>query len=208
MHTVNANQPSKTARDWHAPSCFGCGTKNSHGLKAEFPFDEENGEVAFEYNPSEWMEGAPHHVHGGILASLLDEAQGVLCFHIGHTVMTDELQVKYHLATTLYEPFRVRCWLTAVRRRRMYTRATIHSLDGKLLASSRAVWYVLPDRVMRRMFKDRFDPAEETRVKDILEANRKRAKNIRRHLRKTKTGESRASSKLTQEKGSTQSHPV
>lgn len=175
--------PSFTARDWHHRNCYGCGPENPHGLHATFPFDEETGEVHFVYSPENHMEGAPGFVHGGIIASILDEAQGVLCFHIGHAVMTNELKIKYHIATPLDQDFKVRCWLTAVRKRRMYTRATIHSTDDRLLVSSSATWYVLPERFMRRKFQSGFPPEEEKRVSSILEANRKRARKIRHRLR-------------------------
>ncbi len=181
---LNSNIPSLNSHDWHHTNCFGCGVKNNHGLHQDFPFDEKTGEVKFSFRAEEFMEGAPGYVHGGIIASILDEAQGVLCFHIGHAVMTDQLNMKYHFATSLNEEIQIRCWLTAVRKRRLYTKATIHNKDGKLLVSSRAVWYVLPERFMRKKFQHGFPPEEEQRITKTLEANRKRAKSIRKRIKR------------------------
>ncbi len=152
----------------------------------DFPFDEERGEVSFAFTSNENMQGAPGFVHGGIIASLLDEAQGVLCFHIGHAVMTSDLHIKYHNATPAGEEIYFRCWLTAVRRRRLYTRATVHDRAGRLLVSSRAIWYALPERFMRRKFQDGFPEEESARISSILEANRRRAKAIRKKIRQEK----------------------
>lgn len=177
--------PSETARDWHHSNCYGCGADNSKGLHALFPFHEETGEVRFKYAVGENFEGAPGFVHGGVLAALLDEAQGTLCYHVGHFVMTEQLHMKYHKASPLGKELTFRAWLTAVRKRRLYTRASIHLESGELLATSSASWYVLPERVLQKLFSDRFSAEDSARNQTILEANRKRAREIRRRLRKT-----------------------
>lgn len=173
---------SLTGRDWHHPNCFGCGASNARGLHADFAFDETSGEVRFEYTVAHDFEGAPGFTHGGILASILDEAQGCLCFHVGHVVMTEKLHLNYHHATPLGQPIQVRAWLTAVRRRRLHTRATLTGKNGELYVSSSASWYVLPERMTRRMFSGHDQLAQLETSRDLLEVNRRRAKEIRRRL--------------------------
>ena len=177
-----AGRASLVSQDWHHLQCYGCGPDNPVGLHASFPFDEATGEVRFEYTVPAPFVGAPGYVHGGVLAALMDEAQGVLCFHVGHPVMTEKLQTSYHKATELGQPFLVRAWLTAVRKRRLYTRATIHGTDGVLRVSSRASWYSFPERLMRRMFHDG-DEERFQKVIAFLEPNRRRARKIRQRLR-------------------------
>jgi len=175
-------KPSQKGQDWHLPACYGCGPENEHGLEASFAFDEESGEVRFNYQAKPFALGAPGFVHGGVLATIMDEAQGVLCFHVGHMVMTDRLSMKYHKATSLFHPFQVRSWLTAVRKKRLYTRGTIHSMEGELLVSSTAVWYMLNERIAGRLFRHG-DRMNFDRLKLIMEANRRRARQIRQRLR-------------------------
>ena len=176
--------PSQTGRDWHHPNCFGCGEDNTRGLKADFRFDSETGEVRFEYIPDKFLEGAPGYTHGGILASLLDEAQGVLCFHLGHFVMTNELNINYIHAVPLDKPVVIRAWLTAVRKRRLHTRAEIVSAaDGDILCKSRAKWYIMPERVYRRMFGDKMHLDE---IALVLSENKKRTREIRKKLKEKK----------------------
>lgn len=180
---MSAHLPSQTGQDWHHGMCFGCGPENPRGLHADFRFDEKTGEVQFEYTTTRFHEGAPGFVHGGVLASLLDEAQGVLCFHIGHVVMTDHLQIKYHKATPIETPVSVNCKITSVRKRRIFTRATLALPGGEVLVTSKARWYVLSEKIIDRMFRTHYSNEDKERLKEILEANRKRARAIRLRLR-------------------------
>jgi acyl-coenzyme A thioesterase PaaI-like protein len=176
---------STTGRDWHHVNCFGCGENNPRGLRAEFPYHEETGEVRFTFQVDKYYEGAPGFVHGGVLAALLDEAQGVVCFHAGHFVMTDQLYVKYNKATPLTEEIHVRAWITKVAKRRLYTKATIiDPRTNEILASSKARWYDMPERVYSRMFHR--SPLAIDRLKLMLEENKKRGKNLRQNLKKNK----------------------
>lgn len=176
-----------SSTDLHSPQCYGCGSASEHGLRADFRFDEQSGEVRFDYDPRPWQRGAPGFVHGGVLASILDEAQGNLCYHVGHAVMTDQLHMKYHRATPLDQPLNVRAWITAVRKRRLYTRAVIHS-GGELRVSSSASWYLLPERLMERLFGAHAQHEDHRRMLGLLEANRKRARGIRRRIRRDSAG--------------------
>ncbi|TGM95527.1 PaaI family thioesterase [Leptospira dzoumogneensis] len=176
---------SQNGQDWHHKNCFGCGPENKRGLHASFPFHEPSGEVRFTWTIDKDFEGAPGYAHGGALATLLDESQGVLCFHLGHFVMTDQLYMRYYKACPLGEELEVRCWVTMVRRRRLYTKGTVHlKKTGELLLSSKARWYDMPDRVFSRMFQGTAFPVDI--ILKVLEENQKRGKEIRKRLKKEK----------------------
>ena len=74
--------------------CFGCSPTNAAGLRLQF-FETDDG-VEVEYCAPTHMEGAPGVVHGGIQATLLDEA---LCMtahaKVGTSVVTGELTIRY-----------------------------------------------------------------------------------------------------------------
>jgi acyl-coenzyme A thioesterase PaaI-like protein len=177
------HKPSSIGQDWHHTNCFGCGPENGRGLHAEFPFDHETGEVRFKFVFEKFYEGAPGYVHGGILAALLDEAQGVTCFHAGHFVMTDQLFVKYDKACPLGEEVECRAWITIAKNKRLYTKATIISpLTGDVFATSKARWYNMKEKIFMRMFHR--SPLKMERLKKILELNKKRGKELRKKLRK------------------------
>lgn len=178
-------QPSLTGQDWHHKNCFGCGPDNFKGLHADFRFNPENGEVLFRYTFGKSYEGAPGYTHGGVMASLLDEAQGVVCFHAGHFVMTDQLYVKYDKACPLSEEIECRAWITMAKKRRLYTKATIQLVrTGEILAHSKARWYNMPEKTYTRMFHR--SPLGIERLKAQLEVNQKRGKEIRKKIKSTK----------------------
>ncbi|HMV42743.1 MAG TPA: PaaI family thioesterase [Leptospiraceae bacterium] len=182
LHNVG---PSLIGQDWHHTNCFGCGPDNSRGLHADFPFDAQAGEVRFKFVFEKFYEGAPGFVHGGILASLLDEAQGVMCFHAGHFVMTDQLFVKYDKACPLEEEVECRAWITIAKNRRLYTKATIHSpTTGEIYAHSKARWYNMKEKVFMKMFHR--SPLRMERLKHILDLNKKRGKEIRKKIKSQK----------------------
>ncbi|MEM7179884.1 MAG: PaaI family thioesterase [Spirochaetota bacterium] len=172
---------SQNSQDWHHLNCYACGPANKLSLHADFLFDEATGEVRFTYKTFAEHEGAPDCVHGGVLATLLDESQGVLCFHLGHFVMTDQLSLKYHKASPLQEKLTIRAWLSSVRKRRMYTKGTIHSQSGELLVSSKAKWYVFPEKAIARKFQ--LSTLRVEHLCKVMEENRKRGKAIRRRLK-------------------------
>ncbi|MCB1192159.1 MAG: PaaI family thioesterase [Leptospiraceae bacterium] len=178
-------QASKVSQDLHPEDCFVCGLENDKSLKATIQFDEENGEVKFTHSFQGHELGAPGRkrlVHGGAIAALLDEAQGVLAHHIGHIVMTDQLHLRYHKATPIEESVEIHAWITTVRKRRLYTRATMKNKEGEILVSSSGRWYLLPDRMIERINKESeklingFQPG-------LIEANRSRFKSIRKRKR-------------------------
>ncbi|MCB1156144.1 MAG: PaaI family thioesterase [Leptospiraceae bacterium] len=182
MEKKDIVKPSRIAPDLHPDDCYVCGRENFASLKASILFDEENGEVKFTHNFLGHEKGAPGKrrlVHGGAIAALLDEAQGVLAHHIGHIVMTDQLYLRYHKATPLEEVVEVHAWITTVRKRRLYTRATLKSAQGEVLVSSSGRWYLLPDRMIDRINKDS-DELVKGFQKELIEVNRSRAKEIRK----------------------------
>lgn len=165
--------------DIHHENCFGCGQNNPHGLHIPSTFDIENQKVRFEYTLEDYMEGAPRYAHGGLLATLLDEAQGVLCHHLGFFVMTDSLEVKYRRAVPLGTSVFVEARLTMRRRKRLYSEAWICSKEsGEKMVESKARWYILPEKVLaRKLYADAIKKEEIDLIHMALEVNRERKKN-------------------------------
>jgi uncharacterized protein (TIGR00369 family) len=59
----------------NSKNCFVCGLKNAFGLHAEF-FEVDQGEVRAVFTPGDLHQGYPGRLHGGLAASVLDEAIG------------------------------------------------------------------------------------------------------------------------------------
>jgi len=172
-------EASFVGQQLHHDNCFGCGALNNYSFHIPSSFDEEIGEVKFHFQLRREHEGAPGYAHGGALAVILDETQGVLCHHLGHFVMTDGFSIKYHKATPLYRDLVVSAWLTSARSKRLYTKARI-MLGDEVLVESKIKWYIIPERLFERRFGGQ---GMDNRLKNFLEPNRARAKEIRRRLR-------------------------
>jgi uncharacterized protein (TIGR00369 family) len=91
MSECHIKQPS-------ANNCFVCGRHNEAGLHMHF-YDDDHDTVCSEHTIDKRYEGYPGIVHGGILASILDEAVGRVAM-VGdhhHFMMTVNMKVQYRL---------------------------------------------------------------------------------------------------------------
>ena len=174
---INVNYTSPRI---HGLYCFGCGPLNQSGINTNFSFNEESGEVYFTYRVPKNFQGGPGYVHGGILSSLLDEAQGSMCHYLGYLVMTHHLLLKYHKAAPIEKEFVVRARLKRLNKKRIYTVGSIESEESGLHVSSRASWYILSEKIVHRMFSQqenkRNDDFTVKMVYERLEVYRNKAK--------------------------------
>ena len=77
-----------------ASSCFGCSTTNPVGLRLRF--FRQGDEVVSRYRAHAHLCGAPGIVHGGILATIIDEVScAAAVFVRGTHAVTGELTVRY-----------------------------------------------------------------------------------------------------------------
>ncbi len=83
--------------------------------------------------------GAPGLVHGGIVATLLDEILGHAAISGGASVVTATLQIRYHAPTPLHVPLRCEGWLVEQSGRRYKLKGhVLHA--GKRTASAEGVF--------------------------------------------------------------------
>lgn len=75
--------------------CFVCGEKNAAGLKLCIRTDAERGESAADVTFPEHFQGWAKIVHGGLLATVLDEAMIYAAGAKGLKCVTGEMTVRY-----------------------------------------------------------------------------------------------------------------
>lgn len=90
--------------------CFGCSKSNPHGLHLRFFRNEDRrDEVVAEVTVPDRFHGAPGIVHGGIVATVLDEIScAAAVFLAGSRVVTGELQVRYERPCPVERPLTAR----------------------------------------------------------------------------------------------------
>ena len=75
--------------------CFGCGPENETGLQLKFKLNQETQRFVCRFKLPARFEGPPSHAHGGIIATILDEAMGKVSKLRGITAVTGQMSVTY-----------------------------------------------------------------------------------------------------------------
>ena len=126
--------------------CFVCGIENPVGLHLAF-YDGADGEVACDVTLPERYQGYPGVVHGGIVASMLDEVAGRAAMHGDTTrfMMTAKLDIRYRKPVPVGQRLRLVGRLENRRGRLATVRGEIWLPDGSLGAEAEALLSDIPD---------------------------------------------------------------
>src|SRR5581483_6448171 len=87
--------------------CFGCGKDNLHGMHLRFSLDRERRRFVCNFRLTRRYTGPPGHCHGGIIATILDEAMSKLSKLRDVVAATSQMQVEYLRPVPLSRPLRV-----------------------------------------------------------------------------------------------------
>ncbi len=88
-------------------------------------------------------EGPPGCGHGGSIASVLDDSMGTTAWASGHRVVALNLNVNFRSFIPLESRNRIECWVDRVEGRKVYTKGTLSSADGKVLAESEGLFLMI-----------------------------------------------------------------
>jgi acyl-coenzyme A thioesterase PaaI-like protein len=125
--------------------CFACGAHNERGLLMEFR--REGDRAVCDYTPCDYQQGYPGRLHGGIVATLIDEAMGWAVYGASQWGATARLNVRYRRPVPLDGPLHVEAWVTATKSRLIELRAEVRDTGGVLLAEGEGVFMKLDTRM-------------------------------------------------------------
>lgn len=109
--------------------CFACGPANPHGLKLSgFRFDGSC--YSFDWIPPRFAQGWHGVVHGGIIATVLDEAMTRLLWEAGTPAVTAELTVRFIRPLRTGSPTRVEARMAGRRKKLHIMQAEIKDDEG------------------------------------------------------------------------------
>jgi acyl-coenzyme A thioesterase PaaI-like protein len=134
-------------RHSHLPLCFGCGADNEHAVGIQLVADEGAALGRVHFGPEH--QGAPGLVHGGLLATLVDETMGAIVHGGKVTRVTAEMTLRYRRPTPVGTDLGCRATLGEVDGRRFTVLATITTADAEddVLVEGEAVYVLLrPER--------------------------------------------------------------
>jgi acyl-coenzyme A thioesterase PaaI-like protein len=129
--------------------CFGCGVRNPHGLKLDFHIEGQRS-VA-EFQPRAEHQGYPGLVHGGLIATALDEAMGWAMYTLGVWAVTGKMEVKYRQPLPLDSKVTVSGEVIRNRGRWLEVRGEVRGAGGKLIAESHGLFMRLPQERVAEM---------------------------------------------------------
>ena len=135
--------------------CFACGKNNSQGMHLRFTYDEERDLFVCRFRLGKRYTGPPGHAHGGIIATILDEAMGKVN-KLRHVVaLTSTITVDYLKPVPLNKPLRAESREVRVRERYHTNAAEILNQKGEVLAKSTGVFIAIDPGKMFAKFVDR-----------------------------------------------------
>jgi uncharacterized protein (TIGR00369 family) len=135
--------------------CFGCGTNNPDGMRLRFTYDEDRDRFVCRFRLSKRYTGPPGHCHGGIIATILDEAMGKVN-KLRHVIaVTVEMTVTYVKPVPLNKPLRVESREESVQGRKHTNIAEILDDKNEVLARGRALFIAIDAEKMFGKFVER-----------------------------------------------------
>jgi len=131
-------------------TCFLCGRENDFGLKMCWYNDPENNQITGTVVVPEQFNGYPGIVHGGIVASILDETAGrsvLLNGNFDELYVTLKLEVSYRQPTPTNVPLTAVGKLVRRRSRTAQVTAELRLPDGTVTAECTALLALPPDEI-------------------------------------------------------------
>jgi uncharacterized protein (TIGR00369 family) len=134
--------------------CFACGPDNPDGMRLKFTLDEARQTFACRFRLSKRYSGPPGHCHGGIIATILDDAMGKVNKLRNVVALTREMTVEYLKPVPLRTALRVEGREVSVQGRQHINTAEITNEKGEILARSRGVFIVIdPEKMFAKFVK-------------------------------------------------------
>jgi uncharacterized protein (TIGR00369 family) len=119
--------------------CFGCGQANPIGLHLEFLLAEDHSVVCHTAVP-DTFEGPVGYVHGGIIATLLDETMSKSVRARGITAMTRNMEIDYLRPVPSNGAIRLEGRVVHSEGRKHWTESKILNPKGTTLATGKALF--------------------------------------------------------------------
>ncbi|MFC4912760.1 PaaI family thioesterase [Actinomadura gamaensis] len=129
----------------HYARCFGCGPDHPTGLHLEAVSEDGLG-VSATFTVGDVHQGAPGLAHGGVLATAMDEALGMVVWLLRKPYVTGRLETDYVLpvpvGATLY--IRTRCTGVVGRKAYLEAEARMDAVDGPVAVRAAALFVEVP----------------------------------------------------------------
>lgn len=132
--------------------CFGCSKNNPIGLKLDF--EEVDDHIQAIWEPKEYYEGYINVLHGGIIATMLDEVCA-WCVSVkkGTAGVTSELKVRYLKPVFMNKGIiTLKARILKTEERYVHLKSDLTDGIGKVCAEAEAIYFLYPEEYAKRKF--------------------------------------------------------
>jgi uncharacterized protein (TIGR00369 family) len=134
--------------------CFVCGPDNAAGMHLKFIYDKKRKVFQCRFRLDERYTGPPGHCHGGIIATILDEAMGKVNKLRQVIAVTAQMKVEYVRPVPLYKALRVESLEVSSHKRKHVNAGEILNERGEVLARGEALFISIDaERLFGRFVK-------------------------------------------------------
>ena len=130
--------------------CFGCGQANRTGLRLKFFVDEQQ-TIVCRVRLARRFEGPPGYAHGGVIATLLDEAMSKANRQFGVLAMTRQMEVEYLKPVPLGAGLMLTGRHTEKSGRKHHCEAELASESGVALARAKGLFIEVDPNRLRQV---------------------------------------------------------
>jgi acyl-coenzyme A thioesterase PaaI-like protein len=139
--------------DERSNHCFGCSPNNPQGLHLKFVVDYEALTASAPVCLTRLHEGPPGHIHGGIIATLMDEAMSKLNRPLNVVAMTRNMQIDYLRPSPLQQPLTISSRHLRREGRKVFHHAELTDAAGSILAQATGLFIVIDPSVIQRQLQ-------------------------------------------------------
>jgi uncharacterized protein (TIGR00369 family) len=125
--------------------CFGCGGANERGMLLAFEQDDAAQRIRGSFRLGAEYQGGVGFIHGGIIATVLDEVMGKVCRFRGVHAVTAEMTVEYLRPVPVDKDLVVEGHEVEMRGRNLFMVGEIRNVAGQVLARGKGR-FVIVDR--------------------------------------------------------------
>lgn len=125
-------------------ACFVCGEKNPIGLKLRLRTDAERGESSVEVTFRDDFQGWAKVVHGGLLATVLDEAMIYAAGAAGRMCVTGEITVRFVKPAATGVPYLLKGRFLEDKGRIVLAESELLGADGNQVARASGKLFKIP----------------------------------------------------------------
>ena len=135
--------------DERSNHCFGCSPLNPQGLHLTFTIDASvpgSPTATAQVQLTRMHEGPPGHIHGGIIATLMDEVMSKLNRPLNAVAMTRHMEIDYLRPSPLHQPLTLTSHHLHRKGRKLFHQAELRNAEGQILATAKGLFIVIDEK--------------------------------------------------------------